>query len=95
MSVISKLKSAVKGILRSVQPRTAVQANISQLALNELLKDRCALITGGTSGIGFAIAEAYLKAGAKVIVTGRSESKLKKPLMIWRVMVNAVVWLWT
>lgn len=78
MSVISKLKSAVKGILRSVQPRTAVQANISQLALNELLKDRCALITGGTSGIGFAIAEAYLKAGAKVIVTGRSESKLKK-----------------
>ena len=36
------------------------------------------MITGGTSGIGLAIAEAYLKAGAKIIITGRSESKIQK-----------------
>lgn len=32
------------------------------------------LITGGSSGIGLACAEAYLAAGAKVIITGRQSS---------------------
>lgn len=43
---------------------------------SELLKDRVALVTGGTGGIGFAIAEAYLKAGARVIIAGRNEQRL-------------------
>lgn len=78
MSLFYKIKGTVKAILRAMQPRTIVQANIAQLSPSEMLKDRCALITGGTSGIGLAIAEAYLKAGARVIVTGRSESRLQK-----------------
>jgi uncharacterized oxidoreductase len=36
------------------------------------------LITGGGSGIGFAIAQAFIAKGAKVIITGRSEDRLKK-----------------
>ena len=36
-----------------------------------------ALITGGSSGIGFGMAEELLKAGSTVIVTGRRESALK------------------
>lgn len=80
MSILYKIKGVVKAILKAIQPRTIVQANIAQLSSNELLKGRCALITGGTSGIGLAIAEAYLNAGAKVIVTGRSESKLHKAI---------------
>lgn len=52
-------------------------AKIAQYAPNEMLKGRCALITGGTSGIGYSIAEAFLKAGASVIVTGRTEEKLQ------------------
>lgn len=78
MSLFYIIKGTVKAILRAIQPRTIVQANIAQLSPSEMLKDRCALITGGTSGIGLAIAEAYLKAGARVIVTGRSESRLQK-----------------
>ena len=73
MSILYKMKGVVKAILKAIQPRTIIHANIVQLSPNEMLKGRCALITGGTSGIGLAIAEAYLKAGAKVIVTGRSE----------------------
>lgn len=34
------------------------------------------LITGGTSGIGLGLAERFLGAGARVVVTGRTSSKL-------------------
>ena len=35
------------------------------------LAGKAALITGGTTGIGFAIAERFLAEGASVVVTGR------------------------
>ena len=35
------------------------------------LQDRVALITGGTKGIGYGIAEALLNKGLKVVITGR------------------------
>lgn len=43
----------------------------------ELLKGKVALITGGSSGIGFAMAENFLKSGAKVIIAGTNEEKLR------------------
>lgn len=51
-------------------------ANIVTLAPNDLLKNRFALITGGTSGIGYAIAELFLKSGASVCITGRNKEKI-------------------
>lgn len=56
---------------------TFVTAKISVLAPNQLLEGRTALITGGTAGIGKAIAEAYLNSGADVIITSRTEDKAK------------------
>ena len=38
----------------------------------ENLQDKVALITGGSKGIGFGIAESFLKQGMKVAVTSRS-----------------------
>lgn len=75
---MNKLKNTIKAILNRLQPKTVIQLQVAQLAPNALLKDRCALITGGSSGIGLAIAEAFLKSGANVVITGRSIEKLNK-----------------
>lgn len=42
------------------------------------LENRVAAITGGTAGIGRAIAEAYLREGAKVTVMARNRSKAER-----------------
>jgi NAD(P)-dependent dehydrogenase (short-subunit alcohol dehydrogenase family) len=38
--------------------------------------DKVAVVTGGTSGIGLAIAQELIAKGAKVIITGRDQEKL-------------------
>ncbi|GHH53613.1 SDR family NAD(P)-dependent oxidoreductase [Lentzea cavernae] len=40
------------------------------------LSGRTALVTGSTAGIGFATAEGLLKAGASVVITGRTEERV-------------------
>jgi len=45
--------------------------------MNERFKDKVAVVTGGNSGIGLATARAYVREGAKVAITGRSDATLK------------------
>jgi len=47
------------------------QAHMSDVDLS----GKVAVITGGTRGIGFGIARAFLDAGARVVINGRSEEK--------------------
>ena len=44
------------------------------------LKDKVVIVTGATSGIGEACAQVFGREGAKVVVTGRSQSKLDATL---------------
>ncbi len=38
------------------------------------LKDKVAIITGGSRGIGFAVADKFLNEGAVVIITANSQA---------------------
>jgi 3-oxoacyl-[acyl-carrier protein] reductase len=42
-----------------------------------MLNGKVALVTGGSRGIGFSIAEALLKEGASVVITGTDDARLK------------------
>lgn len=74
------MKRYIVKVLKALIPHKVVkvEAKIVELAPTNLLQDRKALVTGGTSGIGFAIAKELLKAGASVCITGRSQDRIDK-----------------
>lgn len=45
-----------------------------------MLKDKVAVVTGGTRGIGYAIVKKYLENGAKVVLFGSKEASVNKAL---------------
>ena len=47
-------------------------------AVDAVLEGKVALITGGSKGIGFAIAEALVSQGARVMITGRNAADLER-----------------
>lgn len=72
-------------------PNHIVNVNVASLASSDLLKGRCALITGGTSGIGFEIAKAFINAGGDGCnyrtFTGQNRCSIvqaEKGEIIWR-----------
>ena len=75
MGLKKKIKTSLKRIKYLFSAKYAV--NIPVL-YGELLCGRTALITGGTSGIGYAAADAFMRNGADVIITGRSRERLDR-----------------
>lgn len=67
------LRKGTREILRYMPIKESVPTSV---LYGDLLKNRTALITGGTSGIGFSIADSFVKNGACVIITGRNKIKI-------------------
>ncbi|HNC72806.1 MAG TPA: SDR family NAD(P)-dependent oxidoreductase, partial [Chitinophagales bacterium] len=47
---------------------------------NDLFKGKIVLVTGGGSGIGYAIAKQYLALGATVYIASRNAEKIAKAI---------------
>ncbi|KAJ5497459.1 hypothetical protein N7463_009446 [Penicillium fimorum] len=76
--VNSRVSGYLRHTTRSYSSQPNERSHISFQPRNRLSGRKC-MITGGTSGIGFAIAERFLQEGASTIVlVGRSQTRLKE-----------------
>lgn len=80
--IVILVKKILRKLLAFLTPVTKVYPQIVTLSQNKLLDGRTALITGGTSGIGFEIARSFINAGAQVIITGRSQNRVDEAVSL-------------
>ena len=70
------LKNIKKQLKNKLSRTTAIKVPLLQGAFFE--NGKTAIVTGGTSGIGLSIADAYCRNGCNVILTGRDQEKINK-----------------
>lgn len=80
MSVRSKIKNIFREFILMCKEEKTIPI-IIPTDKNRLLDGKIALITGGTSGIGLSIAKTFIDSGAKVIIAGTKEEKLKDVIL--------------
>lgn len=74
-----KLKDHIRRALRYIKGGIpVVRPQVGVLGVNSLLQGKNAFITGGTSGIGYEMAKAFVNAGARVIITGRTIERIER-----------------
>ena len=72
-----KIRELISYYYSKKNEKNIIPINIPKVQSN-LLNNKVALIVGGTGGIGKAIAEAFIEAGAKVIISGTNEEKINR-----------------
>lgn len=75
MKIKQNLKKMAKFLLNNIPARSYTLESVT-LAPNEMLKNKTAIITGATGGIGLSICQAFLGAGANILITGRNSARL-------------------
>src|SRR5687767_7730350 len=53
------------------------RVNFRRHSMSQLLSSRIAIVTGGSRGIGLAVAESLLREGASVVITGLDAGHLR------------------
>lgn len=72
------MAATVGAIKQCWQVGGVAKVQINQINYGEILTAKNVLVTGGSSGIGLAIAKKCISEGAEVVITGRNEEKLKR-----------------
>ncbi len=73
----NKIKQIIKKVIWLFKEKEMIPIPYAVNA-DSLLDGKIALITGGSGGIGYAIAESFMKNGCSVILAGKSKEKLEK-----------------
>lgn len=73
------IRKIAKFILAS-QPESFVQVNVGQIQSGTTLLGKKIVVTGGGSGLGFAMAKKFVSEGAEVLISGRNEEKLRNAI---------------
>lgn len=69
------IKKFARFILAS-QPKAYVSVNIASINYGGILSNKKIIITGGGSGLGFAMAQKFIAEGAEVLIAGRRKQVL-------------------
>lgn len=72
-----KLNTLAHNFIQYLRRGGISNLTLSEIQYGKLLSGKKILITGGSSGIGFAIAQKCLSEGGRVLITGRSTEKLR------------------
>jgi NAD(P)-dependent dehydrogenase (short-subunit alcohol dehydrogenase family) len=78
--MLRRLIKNCKNAIKYIKQGGVVYTTVQQVNHGNILQGRKALITGGSSGFGYAIAKKFLSEGAVVVITGRDKNKLEKAL---------------
>lgn len=79
-NINGRMKALIKRICKSIlcQPRRKVVVNIGQVDWHRALLGQRIVVTGGSKGMGLAMARKFVAEGARVLITGRNEQRLKE-----------------
>ena len=73
-----KIVKYLKNFIKYMRTGGVTYVNISQINYGGILQGKKVVVTGGSSGIGYAIARKFVHEGAQVLITGRQIEKLQE-----------------
>lgn len=77
MRLLRKIMAYVRAIQQYKRKGGITYAKITTIDHQALLAGKTVLVTGGSQGIGLAIAKRFVASGARVLITGRTEADLQ------------------
>lgn len=93
VNLANRLYRTLRAVRKCWKDGGYARIQVAALSHGGILRDKRVLVTGGSRGIGFAIAKKCVDEGARVVITGRDEKRLGAALeKIGSDRLKGVVW---